>query len=61
MDALVIGSDEGRCSMRKASGSLQTNIYPEMSEWGNPLNLTLSIIIRKNKIIKRTRRTETSK
>ena len=28
--------DEGRCSLRKASGSRQTDFDPEMSEWGNP-------------------------
>lgn len=28
--------DERRGSLRKASGSWQTNIDPEISEWGNP-------------------------
>ncbi len=28
--------DEGRDSLRKASGSRQIDFDPEMSEWGNP-------------------------
>ena len=36
VDALAITGDEGRCSVRKASGSSQTSIDPKMSEWGNP-------------------------
>ena len=36
MDALAVRGDEGRCSLRKASGSWQTSFDPEMSEWGNP-------------------------
>ena len=36
VDALAVTGDEGRGSMRKASGSLQTNIDPRVSEWGNP-------------------------
>ena len=28
--------DERRGSLRKASGSWQTSIDPEVSEWGNP-------------------------
>jgi len=36
VDALAITGDEGRCSVRKASGSPQTGFDPEMSEWGNP-------------------------
>tara|TARA_Y100000590_G_scaffold234699_1_gene264234 strand:+ start:553 stop:702 length:150 start_codon:yes stop_codon:yes gene_type:complete len=36
VDALAITGDEGRGSLRKASGSWQTNFDPEMSEWGNP-------------------------
>jgi hypothetical protein len=33
---LAVRGDEGRCSLRKASGSRQTDFDPEMSEWGNP-------------------------
>ena len=35
-DALAVGGEEGRSSVRKAPGSWQTSIDPEMSEWGNP-------------------------
>ena len=37
VDALAITGDEGRGSLRNASGSWQTSFDPEMSEWGNPL------------------------
>ena len=40
MDALAVRGDEGRCSLRKASGSRQTDFDPEMSEWGNPPNVS---------------------
>ena len=36
VDALAIAGDEGRVSLRKASGSWQQSFDPEMSEWGNP-------------------------
>ena len=36
VDALAITGDEGRDSLRKASGSWQISFDPEMSEWGNP-------------------------
>ena len=36
VDALAARGDEGRCRLRKASGSRQTGFDPEMSEWGNP-------------------------
>ena len=39
VDALAIRGDEGRCRLRKASGSSQTCFDPEVSEWGNPPNL----------------------
>ena len=39
VDALAITGDEGRGSLRKASGSWQTSIDPKMSEWGNPLRM----------------------
>ncbi len=35
-DALAVRGDEGRGSLRKASGSRQTDFDPEMSEWENP-------------------------
>ncbi len=39
VDALAITGEEGRGSLRKAAGSWQTSIDPQMSEWGNPLPL----------------------
>jgi hypothetical protein len=36
VDALAITGDEGRGSLRKAAGSWQTSIDPQISEWGNP-------------------------
>ena len=36
VDALAMTGDEGRGSLRKASGSWQASIDPGMSEWGNP-------------------------
>ena len=39
VDALAITGDEGRGSLRKASGSWQTSFDPEMSEWGNPARM----------------------
>ena len=35
-DALAITGDEGRRSLRKAAGSRQTGLDPQISEWGNP-------------------------
>ena len=37
VDALAVRGDEGRRSLRKASGSGQARDDPEMSEWGNPV------------------------
>ena len=36
VDALAITGDEGRDSLRYASGSWQISFDPEISEWGNP-------------------------
>ena len=36
VDALAMIGDEGRDSLRKASGSWQISFDPEVSEWGNP-------------------------
>ena len=59
VDALAITGDEGRCSVRKASGSSQTSIDPKMSEWGNPpARVSLAEYIGQ---WRRTGRTETSK
>ena len=35
VDALALGAEEGRCSLRYASGSWQTSCDPRVSEWGN--------------------------
>jgi hypothetical protein len=35
--------DEGRGWLRKASGSCQPNVDPEISEWGNPLRRTAAV------------------
>ena len=40
VNALATGGDEGRRSLRKASGSRLTDFDPEMSEWGNPPDLS---------------------
>ena len=40
VDGLAVRSDERRGSLRKASGSRQTDFDPEMSEWGNPPNIS---------------------
>ena len=40
VDALAAEGDEGRCSLRYASGSRQTDFDPGISEWGNPLEIT---------------------
>ena len=39
VDALAITGDEGRGSLRKATGSWQTSFDPPISEWGNPLRM----------------------
>ena len=36
VDALAPGAEEGRCSLRYASGSWQASFDPRVSEWGNP-------------------------
>ena len=41
VDALAVRGDERRGSLRKASGSRQTDCDPEMSEWGNPAIIRL--------------------
>ena len=59
VDALAITGDEGRGSLRKASGSWQTSFDPEISEWGNPAERSsLAEYIGQRK---QTQRTETSK
>ena len=36
VDALAMTGEERRGSLRKAAGSWQTSIDPQVSEWGNP-------------------------
>jgi hypothetical protein len=43
VDALAITGEEGRGSLRKAAGSWQTSIDPQISEWGNPLREGVSL------------------
>ena len=40
VDALAVRGDERRGSLRKASGSRQTDFDPEISEWGNPPDIS---------------------
>ena len=40
MDALAAEGDEGRCSLRYASGSRQTDFDPRISEWENPVHIS---------------------
>ena len=40
VDALAVRGDERRGSLRKASGSRQTDFDTEISEWGNPPRIT---------------------
>ena len=61
VDALAITGDEGRVSLRKAWGSWQQNIDPTMSEWGNPLCVSIVSMTEYIGHEKRTRRTEPSK
>ena len=44
VDAWALGADEGRCSLRYASGSWQTNCDPRISEWGNPARVMSSYL-----------------
>ena len=37
VDALALDAEEGRGTLRKASGSRVQALYPGMPEWGNPL------------------------
>ena len=59
-DVLAITGDEGRSSLRKASGSRQTGFDPGISEWGNPPRFCGALPPELNRAAKQTRRTETS-
>lgn len=58
VDALAMIGEEGRGSLRKASGSWQTSCDPEVSEWGNPPDEGILRSIHRCR--RRTGRTETS-
>ena len=40
----MLRGDEGRGWLRKASGSCQPSVDPEMSEWGNPARLIAALL-----------------
>ena len=44
VDALAAEGDEGRGSLRKATGRRQTVFNPWMSEWGNPAGVSQSLL-----------------
>jgi len=60
VDALASEGDEGSGRLLKVSGSCQSSIDPEMSEWGNPLWQNHSILTWIYRVRKRTGWTETS-
>jgi hypothetical protein len=63
VDALALRADEGRGTLRKASGSRVQALYPGISEWGNPLeggNLTQAPLVEHIDQSEGTRGTETS-
>ena len=59
-DALAVRGEEGRDSLRKASGSWQISYDPVMSEWGNPPDLS-GTTYWIHRYVERTCGTETSK
>ena len=62
VDAWAFASEEGRGRRRKATGSRQTGPDPWMSEWGNPACRNAGHHLAEYiGLVKRTRRTETSK
>ena len=58
---MAVRGDEGRCSLRKASGSRQTDFDPEMSEWENPPSISWVSYTEYIGVERRTWGTETSK
>ena len=58
---MAVRGDEGRCSLRKASGSRQTDFDPEMSEWENPPSISWVSYTEYIGVVRRTWGTETSK
>jgi hypothetical protein len=49
VDALAPRADEGRGRLRKAPGSREQTLYPEMSEWGNPAGEVQSLLAESNR------------
>ena len=49
VDALAPRADEGRGRLRKAPGSREQTLYPEMSEWGNPAGEIQSLLVDSNR------------
>ena len=49
VDALAPRADEGRGRLRKAPGSREQTLYPEMSEWGNPAGEVQSLLVESNR------------
>ena len=49
VDALAPRADEGRGRLRKAPGSREQTLYPEMSEWGNPAGEVQSLLAEPNR------------
>ena len=63
VDALALRADEGRGTLRKASGSRVQALYPRIPEWGNPLeegNLAQAPLVEHIDQLEGTRGTETS-
>jgi hypothetical protein len=63
VDALALRAEEGRGTLRKASGSRVQALYPGMPEWGNPLeggNLPQAPLVEHIDQLEGTRGTETS-
>ena len=49
VDALAPRADEGRGRLRKAPGSREQTLYPEISEWGNPAGEIQSLLVEPNR------------
>ena len=49
VDALAPRADEGCGRLRKAPGSREQTLYPEMSEWGNPAGEVQSLLVESNR------------
>jgi len=61
VDASTSKDEEGRSSLRKASGRWQATFEPGISEWGNPFRWKSGTSLPEfNRVMKITRRSETS-